>query len=236
MPTRSIARRATVSGFATPNAVPIYVDTDDNILKIIPAGSGTTEVQVVDGSSAQTLTNKTLTSPTFTAPSISGAAAFTGNAITGVPVSKTISFTEGGAAGTLTGTVVIPAGATILNIQVVNVVNFGAGTSATLKVGDSFDDDGWFTGVDMKGTDLVVGEVLDISNAENWGAKQGAYLVAATGRKGGVQATNAGVYYGTADTVAAVITTVGTTSTAGRAFMTVTYAVGQVTAATYVAT
>lgn len=52
-----------MQGFATPQNVPVYVDSDDNILKIIPAGSGTTEVQVIDASSAQTLTNKTLTSP-----------------------------------------------------------------------------------------------------------------------------------------------------------------------------
>lgn len=66
MPTHYIARRATVPpGAATANVAPIYVDSDDNILKIIPAGSGTTEVQQVDVSSVQTLTNKTLTSPTI---------------------------------------------------------------------------------------------------------------------------------------------------------------------------
>ena len=52
--------------------VPIYVDSDDNILKIIPAGSGTTEVQVVDASSTQTLTNKTLTSPALNTPVVIG--------------------------------------------------------------------------------------------------------------------------------------------------------------------
>jgi hypothetical protein len=65
---RSITRNPTVKGSATAASAPIYVDSDDNILKFIPAGSGTTEVQILDASSAQTLTNKTLTSPTITSP------------------------------------------------------------------------------------------------------------------------------------------------------------------------
>ncbi len=63
MSVRGIARRATAIGYATPTNAPIYLDSDDNILKIIPAGSGTTEVQVVDASSAQTLTTKTFVAP-----------------------------------------------------------------------------------------------------------------------------------------------------------------------------
>lgn len=66
MPARGITRGATVKGVATPTHAPIYVDSDDNIAKFIPAGSGSTEVQVVDASSTQTLTNKTLTSPVIT--------------------------------------------------------------------------------------------------------------------------------------------------------------------------
>ena len=76
MAIRNIRRQATNPQAApgTPNSAPIYVDSDDNILKIIPAGSGTTEVQVVDASSAQTLTNKTLTTPVLTNPSVTGVA------------------------------------------------------------------------------------------------------------------------------------------------------------------
>ena len=70
MPARSIARHPSVRGVATAKTVPIYVDSDDNKLKIIPAGSGSTEVEVVDASSAQTLTNKTLTSPTIATPTL----------------------------------------------------------------------------------------------------------------------------------------------------------------------
>lgn len=65
MAIRNIRRQATnpLAAPGTPTSAPIYVDSDDNILKIIPAGSGTTEVQVVDASSTQTLTNKTFTAP-----------------------------------------------------------------------------------------------------------------------------------------------------------------------------
>jgi hypothetical protein len=41
---KSIARYATVRGAAHTASVPVYVDSDDNRLKFIPAGSGTTEV------------------------------------------------------------------------------------------------------------------------------------------------------------------------------------------------
>lgn len=72
MAIRSIRRQsANPGGYpGTANAAPIYVDSDDNIMKIIPAGSGTTEVEVVDASSTQTLTNKTLTSPTLNTPTL----------------------------------------------------------------------------------------------------------------------------------------------------------------------
>ena len=43
MPSRAITRRSTVAGFAAANVAPIYVDSDDNLLKIIPAGTGSTE-------------------------------------------------------------------------------------------------------------------------------------------------------------------------------------------------
>ncbi len=41
---RSLTRRPTAVGFATAASAPIYVDSDDNRVKLIPAGSGTTEV------------------------------------------------------------------------------------------------------------------------------------------------------------------------------------------------
>jgi hypothetical protein len=43
----------------------------------------------------------------------------------------------------------------------------------TLKVGDVADDDGYFTGVDLKATDLLAGESLSFALA---GGKAGAYI------------------------------------------------------------
>lgn len=63
MAIRNIRRQPTVPGVASGTSAPIYVDSDDNKLKMIPAGTGTTEVEIVDASSAQTLSNKTLTTP-----------------------------------------------------------------------------------------------------------------------------------------------------------------------------
>lgn len=60
MAIRNIRRQASNPGAypGTPTSAPIYVDSDDNKLKFIPAGSGTTEVEVIDASSTQTLSNK----------------------------------------------------------------------------------------------------------------------------------------------------------------------------------
>jgi hypothetical protein len=148
-------------------------------------------------------------------------------------VAKTITFTEDATSTTHTGTVEIPAGSTLLNIQFVSTVLWAnSGGTVVLIIGDDDDPNGWITATNLKATDLLVGEVLDISNAENWGGVNGAYLVAATGRKGGAAATFSGVYYSTAAEVIGLITCVSPGSTAGRSFMTVTYATGTVTAAT----
>ena len=62
MPPRNLIRRATVLGIASPNVAPIYVDSDDDIIKSIPAGTGTTEVEVIDATHAQTISGvKTFT-------------------------------------------------------------------------------------------------------------------------------------------------------------------------------
>jgi hypothetical protein len=64
MSVHGIARRGNANGAATPTTVPIYVDSADNKLKMIPAGSGSTVVEVIDASSTQTLTGKTITGST----------------------------------------------------------------------------------------------------------------------------------------------------------------------------
>lgn len=234
-PKLSASGDAAGTGDYTTTLKPEATLSADNTIRV-PEADGDTLVAVA---LAQTLTNKTLTSPTINgaalsgtmtgSPTLSGNPSFTGDP-KGVPVTKIVPFVENATNTLHTGTVPIPAGATLVNIQVVNTVLWGA-TSASLDVGDDDDPDGYFATVDCKATDLAVGEVLDISNAENWGATQGAYLVAATGRKGGVAAGNSGPYYGVANNVIGVMT-VGTPAVAvGRTFMIVTYTVGETIAA-----
>jgi len=122
-----------------------------------------------------------------------------------------VTFTQTSAAGTYTGSVSVPAGSTIIDIQVRSTVLWNAGTSSTMKVGDT-DDDGWYTGIDLQATDLVVGEVIRFGST---GGKEGVYIVVATG------AQNAS-YSASARLVTGIITTVGT-GTAGRTRMLVLF-------------
>ncbi len=107
----------------------------------------------------------------------------------------------GGAAGVYSISTVIPAGAYIQDVQVHTDTLWDSGTSATLIVGDSDDDDGFYTGVNAKATDLVANEVLSFYHL---GGKQGAYIT-----------DNNGVmtqYSSSARTVTAQMTTVGATT------------------------
>jgi len=150
--------------------------------------------------------------------------AFTG-APTGIVVAKTVSFVEDATSLTHTGTVAIPAGATLLDILISAGVLWGA-AAAVLKVGDTADDDGYFVGVDLKATDLLVGEVLSVSGSTgNWGGKNGAYLVAATGRRGPA-ASNFGAHYAAGSNITGIVTVTTPAVTTGRTYMTVFYATG----------
>jgi|GEM_PF-4329692 len=143
-----------------------------------------------------------------------------------------ISFTEDGSGTSYTGTIEIPAGALLTSLQFVSTVLWD-GTSASLDIGDDDDANGWFAAVNLKATDLLVGEVLDISNAENWGGAQGVYLVAATGRKGRVTAgVDSGIYYGAASEIIGVVTPGAADGSAGRSFMSACYSVPTFTAST----
>lgn len=128
---------------------------------------------------------------------------------TGTPlVAQEVTFTETATAGTYTGSVAVPAGATLQDIIVNGVALWDAATSATLKVGDVADDDGYYTGVNLKATDLLAGESLSFALA---GGKAGAYIA------------NSQVsprYSASARTVSGIVTTVGS-GTAGRTRMTV---------------
>lgn len=123
MPIRSITRRATVLGDATPINAPCYVDSDDNKMKFIPAGSGTTEVEVVDSATAQTIAGvKTFSSP----PVMSGASITSAT----VPVAALV----GGASPVINGTNIvagtIPAAALVNGAGIAAMVAAGLGNSA----------------------------------------------------------------------------------------------------------
>ena len=152
---------------------------------------------------------------------------FTGTPV-GVMITKMVTFTENATNTLHTGTVVIPAGSILHSIQVQSSVLWTA-TTAVMKVGDSVDDDGYFTGVDLKATDLLIGEVLDTRDGDCWGGKEGVYLTAA-GRRGAV-ATNFGTYLGAGTSIIGVITVGTPATTAGRTFMAVTYSSGTTSAA-----
>lgn len=68
MPTSYVQRRSSLAPdqYSRPNANPVHVDSDTEVLKFGTGASGTTLKEVVDLSSTQTLTNKTLTSPVIT--------------------------------------------------------------------------------------------------------------------------------------------------------------------------
>ncbi len=171
----------------------------------------------------ETLTNKTLTSPSVTG------GAFTGTGPTGVMVTKVVSFTENATNTTHTGTVTIPAGAWLHDVRITSSVLWTGG-SAVMDVGDTADPNGYFEAINLKATDLLVGEVLAINGSSQWGGKEGAYLVAATGRRGPTS-SNFGQYYAAGSSILGTITVGTPATTAGRTFMSVTYSVGEVSAA-----
>lgn len=147
----------------------------------------------------------------------------------GQMITKMVIFTENATNTIHTGTVAIPAGAILHNIQVNNSVLWGA-ASAAMDVGDTADPNGYFAAIDLKATDLLVGEVLDTSPSTSWGGKEGAYLVAATGRRGPTS-SNFGKYYAAGSNILGVITVGTPGSTAGRTQMVVTYSLGETIAA-----
>lgn len=183
-----------------------------------------------------TYASATLTSPTITGTTALGAGAsiasptVTGDASSGIVVSKTVPFVEDATMTTSTGTVVIPAGATLVDIVVTSSVLWSK-ASARFTCGDAQAATGWFVSTDLSGTDLLVGEALRAAGGSAaWGGVNGAYLVSATGRFGQATSTKAGPYYVSAGSVIGVVTVTPGAGAAGRTTMTVTYSVGQVTA------
>ena len=112
MPARSIRRAATVAGYAIPTAAPFYVDSDDNALKLIPAGTGTTELAVCLAATASG----------FRFAGGSGALV-TGALVVATGLTSIIAFTA-----TLSGTGASATGATEVDTLVVASITTGAVT------------------------------------------------------------------------------------------------------------
>jgi hypothetical protein len=125
---------------------------------------------------------------------------------------ESIRFREnaGSAAGVYSASFEVPPGAILVDVIVHGVALWTAGTSATMIVGDTVDDDGIFTAINLKATDLLAGESLSLAGA---GGKQGADL--ADFAAPGSQYSRRALVSGVARTLSAKVTTVGTVGTAG---------------------
>lgn len=146
---RSLRRAKTSLGYATGTSTPIYVDSDDNKVKVIPAGSGTTEVEIIDASTTQTLTNKTLTTPVLTNPKVSGV---TPISVTGSSV--TLGTTHVGRITTLNRAA---------GIAVTLPAATGSGDAYTLVIGTTFT--GAATVAVASATDYMVGTAILFQDA-----------------------------------------------------------------------
>jgi hypothetical protein len=123
---------------------------------------------------------------------------------------ESIRFREsaGSAAGVYSASFEVPVGAFLMDVIVHSTALWTAGTSATLIVGDTADDDGFYTAVNLKATDVLAGESLAFAAP---GGKQGADVdVDAAGAQHVRRRTLAA-----ARTLSAKVTTVGTVGTAG---------------------
>ena len=133
---------------------------------------------------------------------------------------KTALFIENATSTIHTATFGVPKGWTILDIIVVPEVLWTATGTVVFKCGDANASDGYFSSVDLKATDLILGERLQAASDNFWGATQDAYLT--TAGRFGQAATNAiGGYMPAAYSVIGVVTVGTPATTVGRLRMTV---------------
>jgi hypothetical protein len=187
------------------NAAGFLQEAATGVIHYYDVFAATTRALVTEDS-AQTLTNKL-----------------------GVIITKHVLFTENATNTVHTGSVTIPVGAFVHDVKVTNQALWGA-ASAALDVGDAADPNGIFAAVDCKATDLVLGEILSAMHSTLWGGKEGAYLVAATGRRG-PQSTNFSMFYAAGGVISGIMTVGTPGATTGRTIMSVSYSVGEVSAA-----
>jgi hypothetical protein len=198
------------------------IRVDDEVL-LVDAVPKTSFVHVrTRGDEGSATVSHVAGAPVLTSPTVTDWATLAAD-LSGSPLRvQRCTLTENGAATSYTASFVIPPGAILLDIQVIGRVLWD-GTSASLKVGDAADDDGYFAGVNLKATDLVIGEMLSISEESLWGGKNGAYLVSATGRRGPTS-SNFSLSYVAGGTITAIVTPGAADGSAGRTDVVVVYA------------
>jgi hypothetical protein len=155
-----------------------------------------------------------------TALKVNGVACTPANAAAGGIQTKEITIAEAGA-GALVGTVVIPAGATVLDVIVRNTVLWTNGTSASLVIGDNDDADGY-----VEATDLKAAPIADTN-----GAGAGISTKLSLGASCGVYKGGAGKYCAAQKTITITATAGAGAQTAGRTRVLVVWAVPTVVAA-----
>jgi hypothetical protein len=123
---------------------------------------------------------------------------------------------DGAAAGVYSASFDVPADAVLVDVIVHGTALWTAGTSAILIVGDAVDDDGIFTAVNLKATDLLAGESISLALS---GGKYGADVAPNDATGGTLAAGAAGQVnrrkLAATRTLKAKVTTVGTAGTAG---------------------
>lgn len=169
---------------------------------------------LVTESGSGSLSGKTLVAPTITAPTITTPL--------GVVTALETLFTQIAGNKTHTATFAIPAGATILDIWVTNLVVWNSGTSATLKIG-LVDDDCFFTAVDLK-TVPAAGKSMNFAfpGSSNGGASIPEIDAGAGNTQLG--ATSGFLYNAAAQSLTAIVTDVNVAGTNGSTRVLVLYA------------
>ncbi len=137
---------------------------------------------------------------------------------------RTCLISETAAGTTFTAGLIIPAGSILLDVFLIPVSLWTADTSASAIIGDTADPDGFSTAINLKATDLVLGERFRASQNWQWAGTNGAYLVSATGRFGAASGNGVSGYYAAQDTITATVTRVGTSGAAGRTYFGITWA------------
>jgi len=126
-------------------------------------------------------------------------------------VAEERTFTETAGAGTYTGSITVPAGATVIDVQVHGIALWNAATTASLTVGDVGNATGYYVATDLKAIALLAGEA---NTFEHPGGLAGAYIAA----------EQRVLYSATARVISGVIVTTGGAGTAGRTRLVVIYA------------